>query len=51
MDELHVHTKAGNHKFRSHFKKPTCQKSDIKEVHNLKFRRCVGVVTHDLKIP
>jgi len=30
------------------FQKPTCQKSDIKKFHNLKFRKCVGVVAHDL---
>ena len=26
------------------FQKPSCQKSDIKEVHTLKFRHCPGVV-------
>ena len=33
------------------FKKPTCQQSDIKKLHNLKFRQCVGVVAHNLKVP
>jgi len=28
------------------FQKPKCQKSDIKEVHNLQFRHCLGVVAH-----
>ena len=28
------------------FQKPRCQKSDIKEVHNLKFRHCLGVEAH-----
>ena len=31
------------------FQKPTCQKSNIKEVHSLKFRHCLCVVAHDLK--
>ena len=29
-----------------HLKKTRCQKIDIKEVHNLKFRHCLGVVAH-----
>jgi hypothetical protein len=32
------------------FQKPRWQKSDINEVHNLKFRQCVGVVTHTLSM-
>ena len=32
------------------FQKPRCSKSDINEVH-LKFRHCMGVVAHNLKIP
>ena len=32
------------------FQKPRCQKRYIKEVHNLKFRHCIGVVAHNLKI-
>jgi hypothetical protein len=33
------------------FQKPRSQKSNIKEVHKLKFRHCLCVVAHDLKIP
>jgi len=47
MDELHVHTMAGVHKFSKNFRplqKPSCQRSDIMEVHNLKFRHRLGVV-------
>jgi len=32
------------------FKKPRCQKRHIKEVRNLKFRHCIGVVAQNLKI-
>ena len=54
MGELYVHTMAGSTDFPKHlkpFQKPRCQKSDKKEVHNLKFRYCVGVVAHNLKVP
>jgi len=33
------------------FQDPKCQKCDTKKVHNLKFRHCLVVVAHDLKIP
>ena len=33
------------------FQKPRCQKSDIREVHIMKFRHCLDIVGHDLKIP
>jgi hypothetical protein len=32
------------------FQKPGCQKSDKKDVHNLNFRHCQGVLVHVLKI-
>jgi hypothetical protein len=51
MDELHIHTVAGVHKFYKPFRpfqKPRCQKSEIKEVHNLKFRYCLRVVAHKI---
>jgi hypothetical protein len=54
MDELHVHSMAGVHKFSRNLEaisKTRIQEKDIKEVQNLKYRHNLGVVTHDLKIP
>jgi hypothetical protein len=43
MHELQVHTIAGVHRFSKNPEaiSKTCQKSDIKKVHNLKFRHWV----------
>jgi len=49
MDELHVHTIARVHKFSKiphAISKTRCQKRDIKEVHKLQFRHCLGVIAN-----
>ena len=53
-DELHAPRTAEVHRSSKNvrpFQKPRCQKNDIKKVHNLTFRRCIGVVAQNLKIP
>ena len=53
MDELYT-LRLGSAIFPKSFRpfqKPRSQKSNIKEVHSLKFRHCLCVVAHDLRIP
>jgi hypothetical protein len=54
VGELHVHSMAGATNFAKPlrpFQKHWIQKSDMKQVQNLKYRHSLGVVAHDLKIP